>query len=313
MNKKDLLKKWDKLNGQSERIKIHHQCIPEFSIGFSENFNLCAHLKINNKQTNLRHERHEEKNISFIFDNNVKIIVVELLDVFFKDIFLDLIISLFNTIKDEKDDQKVVDNFTFCIFKWRSFFTKTNGNLSENDIKGLLGELFILKNIISRNKLEINDAIKSWRGPYGDPQDFQYDTNLIEVKSKLSSEESVKISSIQQLSPEGQNLILAVVNLNKSADGKDLSMMINDLREIVISKNGDISELYKSLRKAGVEINELQKYEYLRFNFLLEEFYNASSPEFPSLRTDNVPKEIKKVRYTLLLSNLKAYRIPEFY
>ena len=53
------------------------------------------------------------------------------------------------------------------------FFEKDRiKKLSKEDVQGLYGELFLLNSLIDKSKQNINELIKSWRGPYYDRKDF---------------------------------------------------------------------------------------------------------------------------------------------
>ena len=86
--------------------------------------------------------------------------------------------------------------------------------LSENEIRGLCGELLTLKRLF----LHIGkpDAVRAWVGPKGADQDFQTHNAAWEVKTIHPGATSVTISSESQLQTTSRTLFLVVIELAES-------------------------------------------------------------------------------------------------
>lgn len=86
------------------------------------------------------------------------------------------------------------------IRRWQQLLGKRRNNLlSRQKIIGLVGELLFLENVMLAER-PAEEAIRAWRGPYGDEQDFAVADRILETKSQLSSADQViKVSSEAQL------------------------------------------------------------------------------------------------------------------
>jgi hypothetical protein len=67
---------------------------------------------------------------------------------------------------------------------WRRFFQHRNDGLSEEEVRGLVGELEILGCLI--RDFGVDAAIESWRGPRGELHDFHLPAIRIEVKTWIN-------------------------------------------------------------------------------------------------------------------------------
>ena len=91
-------------------------------------------------------------------------------------------------------------------------------SLSEAQQIGLFGELLVLIEIVCP-RTTFEHAAKSWRGPYGDEQDFSIDGSLIEVKTQRdSSDRRLIISSLDQLDIRSGNIFICLQTLTAGDD-----------------------------------------------------------------------------------------------
>ena len=87
-----------------------------------------------------------------------------------------LFLSIYNKIFNISDPDEYSDLFIKHFFKWSSFFlNKRNEGLTKDEVKGLIGELIYLKNLLLDTTLNVDDVLLSWRGPYDDGHDFVFD------------------------------------------------------------------------------------------------------------------------------------------
>jgi hypothetical protein len=64
---------------------------------------------------------------------------------------------------------------------WKRFFQKNSAPLSEEEVRGLIGELEILEKMIPAYGADA--ALETWKGPAGELHDFRHDAFRIEVKT----------------------------------------------------------------------------------------------------------------------------------
>jgi hypothetical protein len=67
---------------------------------------------------------------------------------------------------------------------WRRFFQHRNDGLSEEEVRGLIGELEILSCLIRDHG--VDTAMDSWKGPRGELHDFHLPVFRIEVKTWIN-------------------------------------------------------------------------------------------------------------------------------
>ncbi len=161
-------------------------------------------------------KRVQKENLSIEYFREKNLIVLQLTDSDFNDLFDDLILSLYHGIKSISHVDEYSNHFIQAFYRWSEFFEdKKSDLLSEEVIKGIMGELLVLKLLITApDKPEINFLLKAWTGLYDKGTDFELESKNLEVKSKSPSGIDVRISSEFQLevSP-GKGLELFVVSL----------------------------------------------------------------------------------------------------
>lgn len=193
--------------------------------------------------------------------------------------------------------------------KWQEMLKRKKGELlSEPEIKGLIGELYFLKNYTIQ-KYGLEKAIKSWIGPGKADQDFVFDNTWYEIKSTTSGSESVKISSIEQLDRvEDGNLVVLYLDKTSLTDVNRITLnaLIEDIHNLLVYDD-KLSALFNSklVEQGYFKSEDYDDYCY-RFNGIDQ--YRVTC-NFPSLKRNEVPTSIKNVNYSLLLSEIKNYKV----
>ena len=153
----------------------------------------------------------------------------------FYDLFDDLILSIFNRIAEISDSDEYSREFINSFYKWSSFFeNKKSERLTIDQIKGLFGELLFLKNQLLNSTLNVDDILKSWKGPYDEGHDFVFDFKDFEIKTVENSKNNIRISSEFQLESEkGKELELVVVSVIIVAmNGVSIKNLIDEIKVI---------------------------------------------------------------------------------
>ena len=190
--------------------------------------------------------------------------------------------------------------------KWQEMLTRTNeGLLSPSEIKGLVGELFFLKEKLIPDLGEAK-AIASWIGPRNAAQDFVFSNTWYEVKSAVSGAEDVSISSIEQLDAStGGELVVIFLDATSSTDDNKVSLnqLYNDIFDSLASGKMRIAFSTVLLSHGYYPRAEYDDYSY-RLNKLSRYTVNTS---FPCLRRQNLPSAIIAAKYNLSLPAIKAF------
>jgi hypothetical protein len=139
--------------------------------------------------------------------------------------------------------------------RWRRLMELSYTGLSDQEARGLIGELVILQSILVP-KFGAMPALLAWGGPYGAAQDFKIAGTLLEVKTCQLGSWRVMISSIEQLDAGEDPIWLAVVRMSISSVQSEAAITLNMVVERVrsmLSADAAIDEFNLRLTEAGFD------------------------------------------------------------
>lgn len=288
--------------------RIDGVCNPELSIGYDADHRRCVflHLKSNYRDHTQNISR---KHLGLKYIQSEKCIVLQLNSDQFITQFNELAVSIYKAIYMLDEEVLCFHEFVRVFNEWLELFSfEASDELSEEAVKGMIGELVVLTYLIRHYKRPIDEYIEGWRGPYDEAKDIVLSDKDIEVKTKSIKTVSVYISSEFQLDIEpGKGMELAVVTLLSDPEGITLSRLVNIARELIVSHSGDLLVLRKALMKKGLSIETAKEYDYLCFSAKSLTFYDCTNSEFSCLNSSNVPEGVSKVSYKLSLSSIDKY------
>lgn len=313
MNKEIIETIWSKIipsgEGEFEYKLLSKESIPQLNIGFNKKSQRCLIIELP-FDFDKPFQQFEKENLSLKYFKKEKCLCIILNDDFFKDLFDDLILSIYSKIHNISNTEEYSELFARHFFKWSTFFEnkKTDG-LTRDQVKGLIGELFYLKNLLLNSKLSVDELLISWRGPYDEGHDFVFEFTDYEIKTIESSKNNVRISSEFQLECEkGKNLELVVILVNSdNENGLSLKSLINDIKIIVLDKLGDNSIFINALAQKGLTIGDLDQYEIYRYTPIEEISYDSTRENFPKLIRSTIPEEINKLNYNVRLNLIEEF------
>ncbi|MDF7806096.1 PD-(D/E)XK motif protein [Pontiellaceae bacterium B12219] len=194
--------------------------------------------------------------------------------------------------------------------RWHDFLKKIKADiLPEEQIKGLIGELLFIRNHLAPVYGYV-DAVNFWVGPEDAPQDFNVNDAAVEVKCQGGTTQPyVKISSVEQLSPQLPYMFLYVVTLGKTTadhqDAVNLPMLVKLIRNELELASSQQAERFSDLL-FGLGYVDSQKYQ--NFNYILtEEIMFEVKDEFPRIDAGTIHEGITKLRYNISLSECLPY------
>ncbi len=215
--------------------------------------------------------------------------------------FCEDIITVTETYQGNDGYIEIVNRFN----QWKKMFTGSSKLLNENEVLGLIGELLFLKNkafVI----YGITDGLNGWSGPEPTHKDFSYKTEWYEIKTINSFKNSVSISSLEQLDSElnGHLVVYTFEKMSPSFFGVTLNKVISDIsKELQYDTDRDI--FFNKLKQAGYTYNEV--YDNYVYNFIKVDSYFVNN-NFPRIKAKDLPKEISKVQYEILISLIESYK-----
>lgn len=191
---------------------------------------------------------------------------------------------------------------------WQKLFAEIkNKTLSEFKVKGLIGELCVLKQICAPI-YGLAKSVQGWAGPLGADRDFEFDDAWYESKAVSLSKESITISSLDQLDIDSPGyLILCRVEKTSEQDPNAISLkrLINnvctelgtDERTVTIFKNKLALSNYQ-------ETDELVETSYVLYR--IEKYVVNSS--FPRIRRCNVESAVTNGTYDLSIAAIHQWQ-----
>lgn len=315
----ELKQKWSGLSENSvtsgfRSLRISADCICEFFLGVNKEGKRCLILALpDNKHLDFKGVHKENLSIEYFREKNL--IVLQLADIDFNDLFDDLILSLYHGIKSFKLVDEYSNHFIQAFYRWSEFFEdKKTDLLSEEAIKGIMGELLILKMLITApGRPEINSLLNAWTGLYDKGNDFELESKNLEVKAKSPTGLDVKISSEFQLEIQpGKGLELFVVSLlSDFTEGTHIRDLILEIKNLVQESSGDNAILWKALSQKNITAKNLGQYDRYRFKPINWVSYNCAAEDFPKLSRLNIPKAISGLKYTLRTNLLASFIIEQ--
>lgn len=227
--------------------------------------------------------------------------------------------NIFELVISELCDQiiqlKNVSSFNTTLKRllneWKLFFEKQeNKILSIKAQKGLMGELYFLKDYIFR-KYSYSESLTYWTGADKSNHDFQILRNAMEVKTTSSKQhKKFNIASEKQLDNTGvEHLYLTLYSFNLHIDKPDqtLPALIN---EIYIQVSEDpIATFFFQLKLLKYGYNEAlaEKYK-VGFSVTGIRFFEVREG-FPRLLSKDLPEGVGDLKYTTIVAACTPYEI----
>lgn len=197
--------------------------------------------------------------------------------------------------------EKVCDSYFF----WKKMFKSKNDILSEEKIKGLMGELLFLKNRMIPQYGE-SKAIDAWSGTDKTKKDFSIDNTWYETKAIDYGKPSVGITSIEQLDSlsDGTLVVFQLEKMAPEFSGLNLNNLTNQIFGMLNSiQNKDA--FAEKLNKGGYYSDpRYENFVYVQRD-MSEYLVNGS---FPRLKRSELPSAIAKASFELLLSEIQTFK-----
>ena len=315
MNKEKIEKIWSGIThsglGGFEYQLLSKNSIPQLNIGLNEKIQRCLILELPSDFIKSFNEI-EKENLSLLYFKRDKCLCILLNDDFYNDLFDDLVLSIFSRICNISSPVDYSDLFVKHFYKWSSFFeNKKNEGLNRDSVKGMIGELFFLKNLLINSGSRIDEILTSWRGPYDEAHDFVFDLIDFEIKTIDNSKSTVHISSEYQLESDiGKTLELVVLFVKADHEnGLTLKSLINDIKIIVLNGLGDNSIFIKALSQKGLVVGSLDQYEIHRFLPVEQVSYDCTTENFPKLVKSTIPDGITGLNYNIRLNLIEEFLV----
>ncbi len=191
---------------------------------------------------------------------------------------------------------------------WRRLLEEGgDGLLSNSEVRGLMGELFVLDSYLI-DRLGPIEAVHSWCGPLGSDQDFQLSEEAWEVKTIHADSVDVQIASEKQLYSPSRNINLVVISLDEINDSSWYSL--NGLVSRIKLRLHDQPVAQDAFDERLVTLGYLARAEYDSPNFKAGKVRTFQvHDDFPRLQAKDLIFGVTNVRYKLLLAACTPFEI----
>jgi len=249
-------------------------------------------------------------------ENSIWELYLRLLDATQVDIFKALCSNLMSATRSLKrsQDGAGIQIILNRLKRWQELLkTRREKLLSKSQIIGLFGELLFLKEFLLKRMSPL-EAIMTWRGPYGDEQDFLIGSWMIEVKTQLSSSDrKLHISSVDQLDITSGQILICYQTIGIARDkdiaAHSLNSLVDEFMDLFIPNHSDVVDILQAIL---IEFGYMRREEYDDMRWMLHEraYYHVTD-EFPALRAAMLPTGVEDVRYSIKVEECNSFIIEE--
>lgn len=235
-----------------------------------------------------------------------------LIDNEYEDIYYKFCEDMIEITRDSDSNSNVLDFVLMRWNMWRLTFKNNNKNLTENEVKGVIGELLFLKEVMVP-KYGLEKSIMAWQGPLNYHKDFEINNEWYEIKTVSDNSSTLKINSIQQLedfsNKTGELCLVVLTNTNIENDMHiTLNKLVNLVDRIIVDMKLKRVFWEKMNRLGYIFDIEYDNYIYELNNIYR---YDVSNDRFPKIVSKDLKRGIVNVSYEISISELKEFIIGE--
>ena len=240
-------------------------------------------------------------------------VVIRLTDGEQRDVFHRFCVDVVEATRVSRTAREAVERFLARTWRWhRLLRSGRDGRLSDDEQKGLIGELRVIERRLLR-MTGARKAVEGWTGPLGAPKDFQFGLVVIEAKARSPQSSDVSISSLNQLDPgRATRLFLSVTEVAGALDNSAGAVTVTDVaarvRAAITGLDTSATTLFEE-RLAAVGFDWEDDYADSYWVVGDETLYEVMAG-FPHITPSMVPAAVDHVRYTISLSGCENFRVP---
>lgn len=209
-----------------------------------------------------------------------------------------------------KFDDTTFDTATLLkkvLHKWKYFWSPIDHEITEEWIKGVWGELTLLKFFLDSISLS---AVVNWTGPEGLDHDFQGGGIGVEVKTTETIPPIMTINNLRQLDFRlFESLFVVVCLVTRSEHGTTLDNLVREISE-KLKVNDDLLEIFeRKISSLGYRPHHYEIYKSLPLSLVRDPLWLHVNSDFPSItgKSFNTPLDsrIREIRYKVELTNIQ--------
>ena len=239
-------------------------------------------------------------------------ILIRLTDREQRDIFLRFCRDIVDATILASTEEQAIERFLARTWRWHRLLQgDRDKRLSDEEQKGLIGELFVLERHLLP-VLRAAEAVRCWTGPLDAPHDFEISKVHVEAKARGSSVPHVNISSEFQLESNNADILfLHVTEVLAATEGTANACTVTDIanriRSVMAQHDMVAVELFEE-RLDLVGFNWTDDYSDKLWLFEGSPSTKCAKVS-PGSRKTMYPAGVDNVRYAISLSDCEAFRV----
>ena len=244
-------------------------------------------------------------------DQSGERLIIRLTDGEQREVFHRFCMDVVDATRPSRSEAEAIERFLVRTWRWHHLLRGGgDGRLSQEEQKGLIGELCILEHQLLPLIGSV-DAVRTWTGPFGSDKDFQVGRIGIEAKTRSPHVPTIRISSAEQLDTPGTTrLFLHVIEVS-GAPGDAPSVTITDVatrvRETVAALDMSAAVQFEErLNATGFDWND----DYSDCPWLIGDASLFEVLEgFPRVTPPMFLPGVEDVQYAIALSRCESFRV----
>ncbi len=222
------------------------------------------------------------------------------------DLFALMGADLVSEVERTDGSSPAIERVLCRIALWRRFLQKRRSLLSDEELRGLFGELHVLSLTIKRDGAD--SALDSWQGPAKELHDFHFPDGLVEVKTwRVDSGARVQISQPSQIivDPKRPIRIAAVQISSGGPSGRTIADTVALVRS---SMDGlQAQRFQEALADYGYLDSQAADYPDKMLVHGLDIYQVRDG--FPHVDVRSIPGGVTELRYAIELGALEGFRV----
>jgi hypothetical protein len=242
-----------------------------------------------------------------------KYLLFKLLNHQHNDVFAVLCEDLMLSIEKITSETELINELFNRFEKWKSLFdSAASQGLNSEEQRGLYGELILMRTLLN-NFSDKHLVVEAWKGSERHARDFQYQSWAIEVKTTHGkNHQKVHINNERQLDRSNfSNLYLYHLSLEAfDNSGESLNNIIDSIRNILQNNIRSLNRFNSKLFEGGYFDHHSELYISKGYLIRQNSFFSVEG-DFPRVEESDLRNGVGDVQYTIILSSLSSYKIPE--
>ncbi len=245
-------------------------------------------------------------------DGSHDLLAIRLVDAEQREIFHRLCLDIISATTLAQTEEEAIERFLARTWRWHRLLRGgRDGRLSDEEQKGLIGELNVLRRLLFPT-VGIQTAIRSWTGPLDAPKDFEVGRVCIEAKARRGAATPyVAISTEHQLDTDGVDaLFLHVSEITGASEEDRKAVTVTDVAHAILDdiKTRDLQtvELFEE-RLTAAGLDWMHDYSDMKWLQGPQHLFEVRD-EFPRVTPSLFSTGVSNVRYSISLPDCEPFR-----